>query len=97
MTNTPLKNEGVTPPNTNEYTTEAREELASTPVNDIAPEAWSVMGHTKIPLLKVIRRRCIDCCAYNIREVNKCPAVECPSWPYRTGKNPFRKKGGNHA
>ena len=49
MTNTPLKNKGVTPPNINEHTTQAREELVSTPVNDIASEEWSVIGRSKIP------------------------------------------------
>ena len=42
--------------------------------------------------LKAIREKCLDCCCGNAAEVRKCVAVDCPSWPYRTGTNPFRKK-----
>ena len=95
MTNTPLKNEGVTPLNDNDATKLNRRELASKPVEKITPLEWSAIGHAKKPILKVIRARCIDCCAGNYSEVKKCEAIECPSWPYRTGKNPFRQKGAN--
>ena len=97
MTDTPLKIEGGAPLNDNDTPRLNRTELASKTVESITATEWSAMGHSKKPSLRVIRLRCIDCCAYNIREVNKCPAVECPSWPYRTGKNPFRQKGANDA
>ncbi len=35
---------------------------------------------------KAIRLKCIDCCAGNMAEVRKCPAVNCPLWRYRMGK-----------
>ena len=35
---------------------------------------------------KAIRLKCIDCCAGNMAEVRKCPAVSCPLWRYRMGK-----------
>jgi hypothetical protein len=41
--------------------------------------------------LVLIRVRCMDCCGEQSEEVRKCVAVACASWPYRMGKNPFRK------
>ena len=35
---------------------------------------------------KAIRLKCIDCCAGNMAEVRRCPAVDCPLWRYRMGK-----------
>lgn len=35
---------------------------------------------------KAIRLKCIDCCAGNMAEVRRCPAVGCPLWRYRMGK-----------
>ena len=49
-------------------------------------------GHTKKPLLKVIRKKCIDCCAGKYSEVKKCTAKDCDLWPYRMGKNPFHTR-----
>ena len=42
--------------------------------------------------LKALRARCLNCCCGNATEVRKCSAVECPSWPFRMGSNPFRQK-----
>ena len=42
--------------------------------------------------LKAIRARCLDCCCGNASEVRKCVAIDCPSWPFRMGANPFRQK-----
>ena len=97
MTNTPPKNEEGIPLNDNVKPNLNRRELASKLVENITPTEWSAMGHTKKPSLRVIRLRCIDCCAGNYSEVKKCEAIECSSWPYRTGKNPFRQKGANNA
>ena len=49
-------------------------------------------GHTKKPLLKVIREKCLDCCGGQHSEVRICHITTCPSWPYRMGKNPFHKR-----
>ena len=35
---------------------------------------------------KAIRLKCIDCCAGQVAEVRKCPAVDCPLWRYRMGR-----------
>lgn len=42
--------------------------------------------------LKALRARCLDCCCNDASEVRKCVATNCPSWPFRMGKDPFRKK-----
>ena len=42
--------------------------------------------------LKAIREKCIDCCCGDASEVRKCVAVDCALWPFRMGKNPFRKR-----
>jgi hypothetical protein len=58
---------------------------------DLAPEILSLYHGEKNPL-KAIRARCLDCCCDQPGEVRKCVAVECPSWPFRMGTNPFRQK-----
>lgn len=40
---------------------------------------------------KVIRAKCLDCSCGNPYEVAKCPVERCPLWPWRMGKNPYRK------
>jgi len=47
------------------------------------------IGHSQMPLLKVIRAKCLDC-SHTASEVRRCPAVDCSLWPYRMGTNPFR-------
>jgi len=42
--------------------------------------------------VKALRARCLDCCCGDASEVRKCVATDCPSWPFRMGTNPFRKK-----
>ncbi|MBI1302049.1 MAG: hypothetical protein GC137_10430 [Alphaproteobacteria bacterium] len=49
-------------------------------------------GHSKKPLLKVMREKCLDCCAQQSSEVRLCAVKSCPLWPYRMGKDPFRKR-----
>ena len=44
----------------------------------------------KLPPLKAIRAKCIDCCAGQRKEVALCTAEECDLWPYRMGTDPFR-------
>lgn len=40
--------------------------------------------------LKAMRAKCLDC-AGRPKEVRHCPAIDCPLWPFRMGKNPNRK------
>ena len=34
---------------------------------------------------KAIRESCIECMAYMVREVNRCPDRACPLWEWRRG------------
>ena len=43
-------------------------------------------------VLRAIKLKCIDCSTYNINEIKECPVNKCPLYPFRLGKNPFRKK-----
>jgi hypothetical protein len=47
------------------------------------------IGHSQMPLLKVLRAKCLDC-SHTAYEVARCTAFDCPLWPYRLGKNPMR-------
>lgn len=38
--------------------------------------------------LKAIRAKCLDCCAYQTKEVRSCSCKDCPLWPFRFGSNP---------
>ena len=35
---------------------------------------------------KAIRLKCLDCCAGQAVEVRKCPAISCPLWRFRMGR-----------
>ena len=35
---------------------------------------------------QAIRAKCLDCCCGHSAEVRKCPAEDCPLWPYRMGR-----------
>jgi hypothetical protein len=50
------------------------------------------MENKPVPLLKIIREKCLDCRRDSAVEVRLCPMIDCPLFPYRMGKNPFRKK-----
>lgn len=58
---------------------------------DVPLEILSLLFGAKNPL-KAIRARCLDCCCDQPSEVRKCVSLDCPSWPFRMGKNPFRKR-----
>jgi hypothetical protein len=49
-----------------------------------------LMGCEPMSPMSAIRAKCLDCCAGSSDEVRKCVAMACPSWPFRTGKNPWR-------
>lgn len=38
--------------------------------------------------IKAIRRKCLDCCAYQPKEVKLCVVPDCPLYPYRLGHRP---------
>ena len=45
----------------------------------------------RIPLLRVIRLKCLDCCCWQENEVKLCPADDCVLHAYRMGKNPVKR------
>jgi hypothetical protein len=49
------------------------------------------LGHARVSPLRALRLKCLDCCNGSAREVRLCTAVDCPSWPFRMGKNPWRR------
>ena len=48
------------------------------------------MSTTKTELLKTIRKKCLDCVCYQAKEVELCPSNDCPLWPFRFAKDPFK-------
>jgi hypothetical protein len=40
------------------------------------------------PPLEAIRLHCLWCCIESALDVRLCPAMSCPLWPYRFGRNP---------
>ncbi len=67
------------------------DELVGKVPADVPSEILARVFRAQNPV-KAIRARCIDCCCGDASEVRKCVAVDCPSWPFRMGSNPFRKK-----
>jgi hypothetical protein len=58
---------------------------------EMTPAELKALGHVAMTPLKVIRARCLDCCAGSASEVRNCTATQCPSWPMRMGFSPWRK------
>jgi hypothetical protein len=61
----------------------------------LADERLAELGHNKRPLLKVIREFCLRCMGDNAAEVRRCTSPACSLWPYRMGRDPYRKRGGS--
>jgi hypothetical protein len=47
------------------------------------------LGHARVSPLRALRLKCLDCCNDSAQEVRLCTAVDCPSWPFRMGRNPW--------
>jgi len=56
---------------------------------EMTREELEAMGHEPMSPLEAIRAKCLDC-AGSTHEVRCCVALACPSWPFRTGTNPWR-------
>ena len=52
-------------------------------------EELSQLGHSRLSPLRSLRLKCLDCCNDSAQEVRLCTSVDCPSWPFRMGKNPW--------
>jgi len=55
------------------------------------------LGHARVAPLRALRLKCLDCCNGSAQEVRLCTAVDCPSCPFRMGKNPWRAPLGAEA
>lgn len=42
--------------------------------------------------IKSIRAYCVECAGDSEAEARKCPATQCPLWPFRMGKNVFHTR-----
>lgn len=42
--------------------------------------------------VKAIRSKCLECSCGSSNEVKLCPITDCALYPFRFGKNPYRKK-----
>jgi hypothetical protein len=67
------------------------DDFAGRDPREMTPDELRAAGHEPISPLGALRARCLDCCAGQANEVAACPVVECPSWPFRMGTNPWRK------
>jgi hypothetical protein len=58
---------------------------------EMTQDEFRAAGHEPMSPLQAIRARCLDCCAQQPKEIAVCPAVGCPSWPFRMGTDAWRK------
>lgn len=56
----------------------------------MSAEELTQLGHARVSRLRALRLKCLDCSNDSAQEVRLCTAVDCPSWPYRMGRNPWR-------
>lgn len=54
------------------------------------PSTLQELGHAPTPVLKAIRRKCLDCSGGSPAEVAGCLVRDCALFPFRMGKNPWR-------
>lgn len=50
------------------------------------------MNETITNPVKAIRAKCLGCCCGSSNEVKMCACTDCPLYPFRFGKNPYRAK-----
>lgn len=47
--------------------------------------------------LEAIRQNCVECCFGSEHDVASCGCIECSLYPFRHGRNPYRKKRSENA
>jgi len=50
-----------------------------------------VADKKRVPLLKIIRMKCLDCCCWQENEVRLCENKDCILHEFRMGKNPIKR------
>lgn len=48
-------------------------------------------GIERNPVLSAVRAKCLDC-AGTWLEVERCECANCPLWPFRFGRDPWRRR-----
>ena len=48
-------------------------------------------GKLKNPV-RAIREHCLECSGWSSAMVTDCPSSECSLYPFRIGKNPYRRR-----
>jgi len=51
-----------------------------------------IANRKKVPPLRAIHLKCLDCMSWQENEVKKCPSRDCILHPFRMGKTPTIKK-----
>lgn len=46
----------------------------------------------KLTPMKAIRKKCLDCCYGQVKEVRECATKNCALYPYRNGHRPKDKE-----
>ena len=46
-----------------------------------------ISKNKKVSMSEAVRLRCLDCMCWDVKEVSKCTATECPLYLFRSGKN----------
>ena len=86
----PLSNPTSPHPTTDQYKTMSEtSEVQKPPIN---PVKTSVENDSASTPLKAIRKKCLDCCCNDRKEVKLCPCLDCPLWNFRTGHYPKKKE-----
>lgn len=57
---------------------------------DMTAEKLTALGHVRMSAQQALRLRCIDCSGASAVEVRLRTHVQCPAWPFRMGRNPWR-------
>jgi hypothetical protein len=54
------------------------------------PDTLRALGHQPEPVLRAIRRKCLDCSGGSHAEAADCLLRSCALFPFRFGRNPWR-------
>ena len=55
----------------------------------MSTDELALLGHMRVSPLRALRLKCLDCCNDSAQDVRLCTAIDCPSWPFRMGRNPW--------
>lgn len=56
----------------------------------MTPGELMSLGNVRMSAQQALRLRCIDCSGASAAEVRLCTHVQCPAWPFRMGRSPWR-------